>query len=42
MDGTTSESTLSSACCAGPGPYCPMGEFLVFGRIENKKLNVPL
>ena len=34
MDGMTeSEPTLSSACCAGPGPYRLIGKFRVIGRI---------
>ena len=35
MDGMAeSEPTLSSACCAGPVPYRPIGQFWVIGRIE--------
>ena len=42
MDGMTeSVPTLSSACCAGPGPYRPIGKFRVIGRILNRKFNVP-
>ena len=34
MDGMTeSEPTLSSASCAGPGPYRPIGKFRVIGKI---------
>ena len=43
MDGLTeSEPTLSSACCAGPGPYHPIGQFRVIGRIWNPKFNVSI
>ena len=39
---TEPEPTLSSACCAGPGPYCPIGQFRVTGRLWNRKFNVPI
>ena len=37
MDGMTkSESTLSSVCCASPGPYRPIRKFRVIGRMPTK------
>ena len=43
MDGMTeSEPTLSNACCAGPGPYRPIGQFRIIGRIQNRKFNVTI
>ena len=43
MDGMTeSEPTLSSTCCTGPGPYRPIGQCRVIGRIWNRKFNVSI
>ena len=42
MDGfTKSEPALSGACCAGADLYHPIGQFLVSGRIQKRKFNVP-
>ena len=39
---TESEPMLSTACCAGHGPYGPIGKFWVIGIIYNWKFNVPI
>ena len=36
-----SEPTLNSACCTGPGPYSPIGQFWLLGQFRIKSLKCP-